>query len=438
MGELFKAYDIRGIYPAELTLDFAHRLGKAVAICFTNEDIVVGRDFRIGSDRLAEELIRGINDQGANVIDIGHCSTPMLYFATQENPGVMVTASHNPKEYNGFKICSKGGNPLGYPDGLTPIKLAMENREFGKPRHKGKVRHKNIMPQYAAHIKQFKGKIKSLKVVVDAGNGIQGVIVPKVFARLPAKIIPLFFEPDGNFPNRSPNPIKTGALDRLSKAVKENKASFGAAFDGDGDRIVFVDEKGKQIRPDHILALLAQHMLKENPHAKILFDARCSRIVKEKVTEEGGVAILTRVGHTYITQIMKEENALLAGELSGHYYFRENFCADNGDIPLMLMLNILSGEKKPLSKLLAPMDKYFNSGEINFKIENKQQVMKKIEEEYCDKGRVFHIDGLSVEFPDWWFNIRPSNTEPVLRLNVEANTKAMLDRKLAELKRLLG
>ncbi len=437
MEKLFKAYDIRGIYPSELTLDFAHRLGKAVAMCFTNEDIVVGRDARIGSDKLAAELIRGITEQGANVIDIGLCSTPMLYFATQENPGIMVTASHNPKEYNGFKICAKGGNPLGYPDGMTPIKLAMENREFGKPKHKGKSRHKDILAKYSAHVKQFKGKLKSLKVVMDAGNGIQGLIIPKVFSRLPAKIIPLFFEPDGNFPNRSPNPIREGALDKLSKAVKENKAAFGVAFDGDGDRVVFVDEKGRAARPDHILVLLARHLLKQNPHARVLYDARCSRIVKEKITEAGGVAIMTRVGHTYITHTMKEEDALLAGELSGHYYFRENNWTDNGDIPALMMMNIIAEEKKPLSKLLAQLDKYFNSGELNFRVENKQYKLDKIEKEYSDKGKVYHIDGLTVEFPDWWFNLRPSNTEPVLRLNVEANTKAMLDRKLAELKRLL-
>lgn len=438
MEDLFKAYDIRGIYPSELTLDFAHRLGRAVAMCFTNEDIVVGRDFRIGSDQLAAELIRGITEQGANVIDVGHCSTSMLYFATQEHPGIMVTASHNPKEYNGFKICAKGGNPLGYPDGLTPIKLAMENREFGRPKHKGKTRRKDILGEYASFIRKFKGKIKKLKVVVDTGNGVQGRIIPKVFARLPAKIIPLFFEPDGNFPNRSPNPIRAGALEKLSKAVKQNKADFGAAFDGDGDRIVFVDEKGSIVRPDHILALLAVHLLNENPHAKILYDLRSSRIVKEKVTEAGGVAVMTRVGHTYITQIMKEDNALLAGELSGHYYFRNTFCTDNGDVPLMLMLNLLSSEKKPLSKLLAPLDKYFNSGELNFAVENKDAIMKKVENAYSEKSRMFHIDGLSVEFPDWWFNLRSSHTENVLRLNVEAGTKALLDRKVAELKRILS
>lgn len=438
MEELFKAYDIRGVYPSELTLDFAYKLGKAAAIHFTNETIIIGRDARIGSDKLAERLIAGINDQGSGVIDLGLCSTPMLYFATQENPGIMITASHNPKEYNGFKVCAKGGNPLGFPDGLSPIKAIMEQANFGRPKHKGKHKKKNILSEYAAFIKKFKGRQKSLKVVVDAGNGIQGIIIPKVFARLPVKIIPLFFDLDGNFPNRPPNPIREGALEKLSKAVKQNKANFGAAFDGDGDRVVFVDEKGTIVRPDHILALLAVHLLKKNPHAKVLYDLRSSRIAREKATEAGGVAIMTRVGHTYIAQTMKEENALIAGELSGHYYFRESFFSDNGDIPLMLMMNLVSEQKKPLSKLLAPLDKYFNSGELNFPIENKDKVMKKIEEEYCDKGRVFHIDGLSVEFPDWWFNLRGSHTEDVLRLNVEASTKALLDRKLAELKKLLS
>ncbi|MEM4254189.1 MAG: phosphomannomutase/phosphoglucomutase [Candidatus Woesearchaeota archaeon] len=437
MERLFKAYDIRGIYPSELTLDFAYKLGRAVAIHFTNETIVVGRDARIGSDRLAERLIAGINDQGSNVIDIGLCSTPMLYFATQEHPGVMITASHNPKEYNGFKICAKGGNPLGFPDGLSPIKSLIEQANFGRPKHKGKTRKRNVLADYAAHVRKFKGRINKLKVVIDAGNGVEGIIAPKIFAHIPAKIIPLFFEPDGNFPNRPPNPLKEGALSRLCAEIKKNKADVGIAYDGDCDRVIFVDEKGNIARPDYVLVLLAQYLLRENPHAKVLYDVRCSRIVKEKVTEAGGVAIMTRVGHTYITHTMQEENALLAGELSGHYYFKENFWADNGDIPVMLMLNILSSEKKPLSKLLAPLQKYFNSGELNFGVENKHQVMKSVEEEYSEKGKVYHIDGLSVEFPDWWFNLRPSHTEPVLRLNVEASTKTMLDRKVAELRRLI-
>ena len=435
-SEIFKAYDIRGRYPAEVSEGFAHKLGRAIAMYFTNEDIVVGRDGRIGSDKLAVALMEGLTDQGSNVLDIGICSTPMAYFAAQEHPAVMITASHNPKEYNGFKICAKGGSPLGFPDGLSAIKHLMERANFGRPKRKGKVRKRGILAQYSKHVRQFKGRLKKLKVVIDAGNGVQGVIVPKVFGRLPVRIIPLFFDLDGDFPNRSPNPIKPGALEALENAVKEHKADCGIAFDGDGDRVVFVDERGKVCRPDHILVLFAQHLLKDHPHAKVLYDLRSSRIVKEHVTAQGGVAIMTRIGHTYITHIMQDENALLAGELSGHYYFRDNFWADNGDIPALLMMNILS-QKKPLSKLLAPVQKYHNSGELNFTVENQAARMKAVEAAYSDKGKVDHIDGLSVDFPDWWFNLRPSHTEPVLRLNVEANTKALLDRKVAELKRLL-
>ena len=437
MEQLFKAYDIRGRYPMEISEDFARKLGKALALYFANEDIIVGRDARLGSEKLAKAVIEGVTDLGSNAVDIGLCSTPMAYFAAQEHPCVMITASHNPKEYNGFKICAKGGLPLGLSDGLSQLRTLMERGEFGRPKHKGKARRKDILAKYVAHVKQFKGKLKSLKVVMDAGNGVQGALIAKVFARLPVKIIPLFFEPDGNFPNRSPNPLKEGALIALQKAVKQNKADLGIAFDGDGDRVVFVDEKGAIARPDHVLALFAEYALSEHPHAKFLYDLRSSRIVNEHVRNNGGVAIMTRVGHTYVSHVMQEENALIAGELSGHYYFRDNFNADNGDIAALLMLNVLSAAKKPLSKLLAPLHKYFNSGELNFTVENTTQTLKKVEAQYVDHGKSYHIDGLSVEFPDWWFNLRPSNTEPVLRLNVEANTKALLDRKLAELKRLL-
>ncbi len=435
---LFKAYDIRGIYPAELNEGFAHKLGRAVAMYFTGEDIIVGYDARLGSERLARAVMEGITSQGSDAIDIGLCSTPMAYFASQEHPAVMITASHNPKEYNGFKICAKGGMPLGFPDGLTNIKHLMERAEFGRPKRKGKVRRKDIIPKYAAHVRRWKGKLKKLTVVMDAGNGVQGRIIPEVFARLPVKIIPLFFELDGNFPDRGPNPIKPDALVALAKAVKQQKAQLGIAFDGDGDRVVFVDERGMIARPDHILALLAQHLLKKNPHAKVLYDLRSSRIVKEHVTALGGVPMMTRVGHTYITQIMQDEDALLAGELSGHYYFRDNFFADNGDIPALLMMNLLSEEKKPLSKLLAQLQKYHNSGELNFTVADTATVLKLVEGTYAAKGDVYNIDGLSVEFEDWWFNLRPSHTEPVLRLNVEAKTKALLDKKVAEVKRLIS
>lgn len=438
--QLFKAYDIRGIYPSEVDEDFAYKLGRALAMYFTNETLLVGRDGRIGSEKLAAALIEGITDQGSDVFDLGICSTPLLYFATQKSPGIMVTASHNPKEYNGFKVCAKGGTPLSFPDGLSVVKHLVERANFGRPRHKGRARKKNVLDDYVAHVRQFRDRFRNIRVVVDAGNGVAGLIVPKVFGRLPGiTIIPLFFELDGNFPHRPPNPLREGALHALSKAVKQHKASFGVALDGDADRVIFVDERGVPARPDHVLVLFAQHLLKTNPHAKVLYDLRSSRIVKEKVTERGGVAIMTRVGHSYITQIMKDENALIAGELSGHYYFRQNFAADNGDIPILLMASVLSAERKPLSRLLAPLQKYFNSGEMSFPIERTAEKLRDIEAVYAGKGgKVYTIDGLSVEFPDWWFNLRPSHTEPYLRLNVEAKTKALLSKKVAELRRLLS
>jgi phosphomannomutase len=438
MEHLFKPYDIRGVYPSEITEDFAYNIGRAIATQFPGEDIIVGRDCRIGSDKLAAAVLKGISDQGNDAVNIGICSTPMLVFAAQQAPAVMITASHNAKEYNGFKLYAKGGDQLALPDGIGTIKRLIEANAFVKPKKKGSIRKKSLLDKYVAHVRQFKGKLKKLKVVIDAGNGVQGLIVPNIFARLPVKIIPLAFECDGGFPSRNPNPLKENALVALCKAVKDNKAHLGVAFDGDGDRVVFVDEKGCAARPDHILVLLAQHALKQHPHAKVLYDVRSSRIVKEAVTKLGGVAILTRTGHAYITHIMQEEQALLAGEQSGHYYFRDNACADNGDIAALMLLNLLSEEKKPLSKLLAPLDKYFNSGELNFAVADKQQRMKEVEDDYKDKGRAHHLDGLTVEFPDWWFNLRPSTTEDVLKLNVEASSKAQLAKKVAELKRLLS
>jgi phosphomannomutase len=438
MEQLFKLYDIRGVYPAELNEDFAYKLGRTVAVYFTGEQIVIGRDCRAGSERLARALIEGVIAQGTNVLDIGICSTPMATFAAQEHPAVMVTASHHPKEFNGFKICAKGGMPLGFPDGLSVLKRLLEHAEFGRPKHKGKVRKHNLLKAYVAHVRQFKSKIKKIKLVIDAGNGVQGIMAPKVFGRLPAKIIPLFFEPDGNFPNRNPDPLVPGALTALSKAVVHHRANLGVAFDGDGDCVVFIDERGRAVRPDHLLSLLAQHLLKHYPHAKVLYDACCSRVVKEQVTALRGVPVMTRAGRSYIMQVMKEEEARIAGELSGHYYFRENFCADSGDIPVLLLLNLLSEERRPLSKLLAPLQKYANSGELSFAVEHPDKTLKKVEEFYGEKGKIYHIDGLSVEFPDWWFNLRQSQAESALKLNVEAKTKALLDRKIAELKKLVS
>lgn len=436
MTEIFKAYDIRGLYPQEITEQFAEKLGRALATQFVGEEIIVGRDGRNGSDKLADALMRGITAQGSVAVNIGLCSTPVLVFAAQESPGVMVTASHNGKEYNGFKVHAKGGAALGLANGLGQLKRLVDENAFVKPKKKGSVKRRDALGKYVAHVRDFKGKLKPLKVVIDAGNSGAGHIAPKVFARL-VKVIPLFFELDGSFPNRSPDPGKTGALDALCTAVKQHKAQLGIAYDGDCDRAIFVDEKGKIAPADRILVLLAQQLLKANPHAKVLHDLTCSRVVKEAITKLGGVPVMTRVGTNYIMDAMRDENAIVAGELSGHYYFRDNFFADCGDIAALVLLTLLSEEKKPLSKLLAPLDKYFGSGVINLDVADKAKAMQKAEQEFCDQGKCYNLDGLSAEFPDWWFNVRPSNTENVLRLTVEANTKALLSRKVAELKRLL-
>lgn len=438
MEELFKAYAIRGNYPNEITEDFAYKLGRAVAAYFADEEIVIGRDVRIGSDKLADALMKGIVDQGSTALNIGVCSTAVVQLAAQEYPAVMVTAAQDLKEYNGFVIYLKGGVLLSLPDGLGAIKQLMEQKKWQKPKRKGKISRRDFASKYVALTRESKGKLKSLKIVVDAGNGVAGLIVPKLFARLPVKVVPLFFDPDGNFPNRPPNPFKPGALDALSKAVRQHKAHLGVAYDGDADRVLFVDERGIFVRADCILALLAQQALKEHPHAKILYDLRSSRVVKERVTDLGGVAIMTRVGYSYVTQVLKDEDALLAGELNGQYYFKDFFFSQNADIAVFLLLNLLSSERKPLSSIVKPLQRYAGSNEISFVAKDTSKILKDIEDEYAEKGgKVYTIDGLSVEFPDWWFNLRPSHSEPYLRLNVEAKTKALLDRKIAELKRLL-
>jgi len=433
---LFKAYDIRGVYPDELTEDFALKLGKALSIQLAGQDIMVGRDCRIGSDKLADALMQGIISQGSNAINIGFCTTPMSYFAAQQGHTVMITASHNPKKYNGFKICGKGSLAVGG-NGLSILKDLVLRNQFPKAKKKGRIKKKDIGRSYLNHVKKFGKKIKkSLKIVVDAGNGMAGLTAKKI---IPCHVIPLFFEQDGNFPNRPPNPLKPGALDKLSEAVKKNKADLGVGYDGDADRVVFVDSRGAIIPGDIILVILAQHYLKKHQFAKILYDATSSWIVREAVVAMDGVAIMTRIGHTYINEIMRQEDALLAGEVSGHYYFKDNFYTDSGDIAVRELLEAISTEKKSLTKLASPWMKYARSGTLSFPAENPLAVMSKIEKHFQGSGaKIYEVDGVSVEFPDWWFNLRGSNTEPLIRLHVEAKTKANLDRKVAELRKLIS
>ncbi len=434
MEELFREHSIVGIYPDQITEDLAYKTGRAIALYFLEQEIVVGRDMRIGSDKLSASLIKGITDQGKTAIDIGLCSMPVFVFATQQVPGVIVTSPHYTKTHNGFTICSQGGSPLSLPNGLSEIKKLLEENKFSKLKKRGKSRKRDVMGKYVKHVRSFKGKLKKLKVVIDAGNGMAGHVVPKVFNRL-VKVIPLFFELDGTFPNRNPRPTKE-TLSALIKEVKKNKANLGIAYDSDCDRVVFVDERGILIKPDFILALLAQQIIKKNPYAKVLYDVRCSRVVKEYITKLGGVPVMTRIGTTFMNETMQDEDALLGGETTSHYYFRDNFHSDNGDIAVIMIMSLISEERKPLSKLAAPLHKYFGSEEIKFVSDGHESKLKKAEKMYGSKGQVYNIDGLSIEFKDWWFNVRPKDNE--LLLVVEANTKSLLDRKVAELKRILS
>jgi len=436
IGEIFKAYDIRGIYPTEIYPELVYKIGRAFVSWRKKELVVVGRDCRIGSEELHKALVKGLTDQGANVIDIGLCSTPMLYYASKMGDAIMVTASHNPKQFNGLKMCKKGAVAVSGANGLNKIQAILDDGKFEKAK-KGKARKKTIIAGYVKEVKKFAKKIKKFKAVIDIGNGMSSITAQKIFGRI-LKASYLFPKMDGNFPNHEPNPMKPESLVALKKEVVKQKANIGIIFDGDVDRVVFVDEKGNDVRADFITILVARELLKKYPNHKILYDVRSSWAVREEITKDGGIPIMTRIGHSYIKTVMREEESIFAGELSGHYYYKDFMFADNADITALLVLSLMTSEKKTLSKLVAPLKKYYQSGELNFSVENKEAVIQKLEDAYVKKAHKLHkIDGLSIEFENWWFNARPSGTENVLRLNIEAKTQKLLEEKKRELVRQL-
>jgi len=442
--KIFKAYDIRGIYPDEINEAVAFQIGRALAQFFRRKKIVIGRDMRLSSEPLFSSLTQGILDQGGQVIDIGLVSTDALYFASGrlKLPAVMITASHLPRQYNGFKICRAGAEALSQTSGLKEIaKLVQENIKKSKEKREkeGKIIHQDILSEYRLHVLSFINLkvLQPLKVVVDAGNGMAGKIVPLIFENLPFQIIPLYFKLDGSFPHHSANPLEKDNLKELQKRVLKEKADLGIAFDGDGDRVFFVDEKGEIIKSSLIIALLSQKFLEESPGEKIIYNLVCSRIVPETIKRYGGKPLIERVGHSFIKARMKKTGAVFAGEASGHYYFRKNFRADSGIIAALIVLEMLSKRRKPLSLVLEPFKKkYFAIEEVNFKVKNKNRLIKKIEAVYRD-AKISHLDGLTVSYPDWWFNLRPSNTEPVVRLNLEAVSQKKLADKFKEIKGLI-
>lgn len=438
---IFKAYDIRGVVPDELDTDLAYRIGRAVPEALSARTVFVSRDMRISGPEIAEALVKGMLDAGADVTNAGETSTPMNYFGigkTGTDAGVMVTASHNPPEYNGFKVSRDEAKPVSYETGLDRIEELATGAQRPKAEKRGSEKKVDIFPPYLEHLRRFtEGIEKGLRFVVDCGNGITGKFVRDIFGLFDADFSGLYLEPDGTFPNHEANPLKAKNLKDLQAKVKETGAQMGVAYDGDGDRIAFVDEKAEIIPSDVLGALMARYVLKENPGATIIYDLRSSRIVKEEIEADGGRPLESRVGHSFIKARMREHNSPFAAELSGHYYFKDNYYTDCGDMALLLLLRILSKEGKPLSELMAPLKRYVASGEINYEVEDKEGAQSALEGAFKDAAEMHRLDGVTVRYDDWWFNVRPSNTEPLLRLNLEAVDEARVKKGVQRVEEIL-
>jgi phosphomannomutase len=439
MGEsIFKAYDIRGLVDKELTPDFAFATGVAVAKFLELErepgTVVIGEDMRPSSPELATAFSAGVTSQGLDVIRIGLASTDMLYFASGKLnlPGAMFTASHNPAAYNGIKLCLSGARPIGKESGLVTIENFVREGTAMAMRNIGVEKSQNLLEKYVDHLLALVdvSNIRPLKIVIDAGNGMGGYTAPAVFKRLSAEVIEMYFELDGTFPNHEANPIDPANLVDLQKAVKKHGADIGLAFDGDADRCFLVDEQGALVNPSALTALIATRELKKYPASNIIYNLISSRTVKEVVEENGGTAIRSRVGHSYIKKLMAESGAVFGGEHSGHFYFRDFWKADSGMLAALHAIAALGEEKRPLSSLLKEFNRYHSSGEINSTVADAKAAMSLVEKMYAKKDgvEVDHLDGLTIDGDTWWFNLRASNTEPLLRLNVEASTQARMEK----------
>lgn len=444
LNEIFKAYDVRGIFPDQLDESVATKIGKAI-VCFLNpSNVVVARDMRNSSNKLFKAVVEGITCQGANVIDIGLSSTDMFYFSVwrlQADAGVMITASHNPKEYNGLKIVKEKAQPVGEETGLKEIRVLVEKERFTVCEERGTVETKSMLGEFSDFCLGFVNpkKIKPFKVVMDAGNGMASLVAPAVFKGLPIKQVRQCFSLDGSFPNHEANPLKPENRRDLEERVKSENADLGLAWDGDADRCFFVNEKGEFVPGDLIVALLSKNILRENKGAKVLYDVRCSRFVPETIRASGGIPLINRVGHAFFKKRMFDEKAVFGGELSGHnYYAKSDFYFDNGFIPALQVLELMSEENKTLSELLVDAKGFYHSGEINSQVKDKDAKLVEIEERYKAKAtRVMHVDGVTLEFPHYWFNVRKSNTEPLLRLVLEADSRELMLEKVKEVLSLI-
>jgi phosphomannomutase len=433
--DIFKAYDVRAVYPGEFNEESARAIGAAFVVYLNAGTIGVGRDMRLSSPALAAAFIEGATLQGADVVDYGMMATDMLYYAVAADHlegGVQVTASHNPKQYNGLKMVRQEALPLSGDAGLSDIREMIANDRIPPPSsRRGQVTTKNVLEPYVEHVMSFidPSIVKPFKVVLDAGSGMAGLVAPKLFDRLPCLTTRMCFDVDGNFPNHEANPLIEDNRRHIVERVVAEKADIGIAWDGDADRCFFITGTGEFVSGDFVTALLAEAFLLRHPGSTIIYDLRASYAVRDIVARYDGTALMNRVGHAFIKRRMRESDAIFGGEVTGHYYFRDNFYADNGFIPALLMLELMSKKGQSLQQLLQPLsERYFISGEINTKLANMDVVPARLEAlsaKYAD-GNQYELDGLSVDYPDWHFNVRPSNTEPLLRLNLEATTAAMM------------
>jgi phosphomannomutase len=436
--KVFKAYDVRGLYPTELDEEGGYAIGRAYVEQFEPKSIAVGRDMRLSSPSMAEAVIRGAIEGGSEVKNIGMVGTEMLYFAVGElglDGGIAVTASHNPKDYTGLKIVRRGALPVGGDSGLLEIRdraLSLADTAGSDPVVSEKV---DIYPAFVEKVLSFidPSAVKPLRVVIDAANGMAGAMLPPILERLPIDAVRCFFEPDGTFPHHEPNPLLPENRELIMGKVMEEKADLGIAFDGDADRCFFIDDTGEFVPGDFVTALLADSILEKEPGAKIIYDVRASWAVRDTIERAGGIPLMNRVGHAFIKHRMREEGAVFAGEVSGHYYFRDFNQADSGTIPALLMLELVSKRGKQLSELLKPYrERYFITGELNTPVDDVALKLQELKERFAPDGEVSHLDGISITAEDWHMNVRPSNTEPLLRLNLEALDPELMKRKRDE------
>jgi phosphomannomutase len=436
--KVFKAYDVRGIYPDELDEDGAEAIGRAYVEQFEPRRMAVGRDMRLSSPAMQEAFMRGAAAAGADVVDLGLVGTEIVYFAVGSlglEGGAMITASHNPKEYTGMKLVRRGALPVGGESGLLDVRdRAVASNTVLQALSEGSIEAHDIWPAYVERVLSFVevSAIKPLKVVIDAANGMAGAMLPPVLERLPIETVRCYFDPDGSFPNHEPNPLLPENREFIIRKTLEEGADLGVAFDGDADRCFFVDDTGEFVPGDFVTTLFAESVLEKEPGATVIYDVRASRAVPDTIERAGGVPLVNRVGHAFIKARMRKEDAAFAGEVSGHYYFRDFSQADSGVVPFLLMLELISNRGRRLSEILAPLrSRYFITGELNTPVPDVALKLQELKERYAD-GRVSHLDGISVDFDDWHFNVRPSNTEPLLRLNLEATSEELMERKRDE------